>query len=99
MKKRRKPQPDPLKPVRGLSGMLESPQGLFSSPLQIDIEGNREAVVDGCKGVLEYNDCRIRLQTGKMIVQFTGHDLQIRSMTEKQAVIQGYITALEYISI
>ena len=99
MKRKRKPQSSEQTSVGGLSGMLQSPQGLFSNPLQIGIEGNREAVVDGCKGVLEYNENRIRLQTGKMIVQFSGHDLQIRSMTDKQAVVQGYITALEYISI
>lgn len=83
----------------GLAGALDMPPGVFSNGFaQISLSGNREAVVEGCAGVLEYENALIRLSLGKQLVQFTGRDLQIKCMTGDSVIIEGFILGIEFIS-
>ncbi len=79
-----------------LSKTFEMPENVFSGGAQMEILGNREAIVDGCKGVIEYDDEIIRLSTGNMIVCFRGVGLEIKGLTASNAVISGMITAIEF---
>lgn len=65
---------------------------------QIELSGNREAVVDGCQGVLQYEDTVVRVSTGRMIVRFTGSDLCIRTMQQDQVLICGTIASVDFMS-
>lgn len=69
---------------------------VLSGAAQIELNGNQEAVVDGCQGVLQYEDTVIRLSTGRMIVRFTGADLCIRTMQQNQILICGTIASVEF---
>ena len=82
-----------------ITGALDFPPGVFGREFsQISLSGNREAVVEGCCGVLEYENALIRLSLGKMMVQFTGRGLQIKCMTGDSVIIEGYILGIEFIS-
>ena len=63
----------------------------------VELSSDREALVEGCTGILEYDDGLIRLNTKNFILQFTGSNLQIQCMSETGAVIVGQIRSLEYI--
>lgn len=76
--------------------MLELPPGLLGKGSHIELMSNTEAVVDGCRGVLEYDDTVVKLNTGKMIVTFTGRNLIIAAFDREQAVIKGYILSLSF---
>ena len=80
-----------------IDSALELPPGVMGSGAHIEIDGGREAVVDGCKGVLEYEECLIRLNVGTGQVKFTGRKLLIRSLTASQAQIEGDIETLEFL--
>lgn len=80
-----------------LSGMLDIPPSALAGVSQIEIAGNREAVIDGCQGILEYDENTIKLTTGKMSVKFTGRGLQIKVLTRDSAVIDGFISNIEFI--
>lgn len=58
---------------------------------------NREVIFEGCKGVVEYTDQSIKLNTGKFLVAFNGRSMHIKSMTETNIIIVGFITSIEYI--
>ncbi len=62
----------------------------------ISVTGNRNAVVDGCDGIVDYDDEKVILRTGRLTVRISGRDLRLRRLTESSAVIDGLITALEY---
>ena len=64
---------------------------------QIELSGNREALVDGCRSVLQYEDDVIRLSTGRRVVRFQGSDLMIRTMQQNQLLISGTILSIEFI--
>jgi sporulation protein YqfC len=84
--------------LRRLSGMLDLPPSAMSGVPQIELGGNREAVIDGCQGILEYSEDSIKLAAGKLNMLFTGRGLQIKVLTHDSAVIEGFISSIQFIS-
>lgn len=70
---------------------------LVHPAVHIDFTGNQEALVEGCTGVIEYNDHIIRLNTDQFILKFTGRNLQVSCMTEESMIVKGFIVSLEYL--
>lgn len=64
----------------------------------IEFSGNKEAIVEGSKGILEYTTELIRINTGGMIVVFSGRGLNIKCLTTTSIVIKGYIKSVEFVS-
>lgn len=62
----------------------------------IELTGNRFAVVDGCDGIVDYNDEKVVLRTGRLTVTFSGRNLRLKRLTENSAVVEGFISHLEY---
>lgn len=84
---------------RSLFGaLLELPQISITQMSQIELMSNREALVDGCKGVLEYNEEFIRLSLSGMTVRFNGRNLQLRGMSEEGVSITGFLQSIEFIT-
>lgn len=81
-----------------LSRILDIPMSATPGLPQLELAGNREAVVDGCQGILEYDENVIKLTTGKMGIRFTGRDLQVKVLTHDSAVVTGFIKGIEFIS-
>lgn len=77
-----------------LSRNLDLPQDAVSGYAHIELSGNREAIIEGCRGVLEYSDCAIALNTGRQTVRICGCELTVVSMQNGQAVIKGVITSI-----
>lgn len=75
---------------------LDLPQEALAGYAYIEISGNREVIVEGCRGVLEYSDTVVSLNTGKLIVKITGCELTVVSMQNTQAIIRGVIAGVEY---
>lgn len=65
--------------------------------VNMNICGNREVIFEGSRGIVEYNENSIKINTGKYIVAFSGRGLHIRCMNEYSLVIAGFITSIEYI--
>lgn len=83
---------------RLLPEVFDIPGMALSGIAHIEMAENREAVVDGCQGVVEYDESTIKLATGKMVIKFTGRGLQIKTLTHDSAVVSGFITAIEFIT-
>lgn len=79
-----------------LSRALEFPESIAPGMPQIELVGNREAIIEGCTGVLEYDDGVVKLGAGRLTVRFTGRDLQIKCMNGEQTVVVGYILTIEF---
>ena len=79
-----------------ITEIFDIPQAALAGASQMEISGNREAVVDGCLGVLAYDEDMIRLALRGMIATFRGRGLQIRVLTHDSAIVGGYITNIEF---
>ncbi len=62
----------------------------------VQVTGNRRAVVDGCDGIVDYNDEKVILRSGRLTVRFSGRSLRLKRLTENSAVIEGFLTSVEY---
>ncbi len=82
--------------IDSITRNLDLPQDAVSGYAHIEISGNREAIIEGCQGVLEYNDNLIALNTGRLTVRICGCGLTIVSMQNGQAIIKGTITGVDY---
>ena len=56
----------------------------------------RVELVDRCRGILEYNECCIRLCTGPLTVRFTGEGLTMRNFGSLGAVVEGKIKSVDF---
>lgn len=95
-KKNREEKAHPLTAKELMAKALELPQGIVPGNAHIELMGNREAVVEGCKSVLEYDETQICLNTGSGIVRFAGSDLSIRALNGEEASIEGFIATIEF---
>lgn len=85
------------KPSGAVSGVMTELSGKASNNVPyIEFLGNREAVVDGCKGVLEYTESGIALNAGSCVLHFFGQNLTIRAYAESQTEICGEIQSVEF---
>jgi sporulation protein YqfC len=76
---------------------LDLPVDLVAGMVHFDFSGNREVTIEGCRGILEYDENIICVDTGKMTVRFMGRDLELRNFTDHSAVINGYIASVEFL--
>lgn len=65
----------------------------------IDLCSDKEALVDGCLGIIEYNSETVRLNCRNKIVKFSGTDLSIMADTIEHITVSGNILSLEFCSL
>ena len=65
----------------------------------IDFCSNKEALIDGCLGIIEYNSEIVRLNCKNIILKFVGADLSIKAETIEQITVSGNIVSLEFCSL
>ncbi len=82
--------------ARVINENLQVPQTVARGTAYIELSGNYEAIIEGCKGVLEYSDDAIRLNLGKNEVRFFGTELVIKSYFNEQVIIQGNILTIDF---
>ncbi len=71
---------------------------LFADEPKIEMLGNREMIIDGCKGVVEYDEAIIKLSLGEYVLSLSGDNLLINSFDNSVAVISGQICEISFVS-
>ena len=89
-KSRKKEHKDVLKTA------LDIPQVITPGVAHIEMDGNREVAIDGCRGILEYEEDKIKLNTGNLLVSFIGSNLEIKVYSDIQTVVVGDIISIEF---
>lgn len=96
--KRNRKAAEPISQIKSPNALFEISEDLLHKNFHLELNGNREAIVEGCTGILEYNDYSIKLNTAKYVICFMGTDLQIQCMTTTGAVIQGNIHSVQFLN-
>lgn len=78
--------------------MLQFPEMAVLRSVQMEIMGNREATIDGSQGVLEYDETCIKINTGKMVLKFSGRGLTLKCLAGESLAIEGFITSIEFLT-
>ena len=69
---------------------------MFRDEPRIEMTGNREIIIDGCKGVVEYTENNIRLSLGESVMSLSGDNLLIQSFDNDVVIISGQISDIDF---
>lgn len=79
-----------------IASEFQVPVSVLPGVYHIEILGNKEAIIDGCKGVLEYEDNSIKLNLNSKSVRFRGMNLELKAYAIEQVIISGIIISIEF---
>jgi len=80
-----------------MSDVLELPKEIVLNVPKLTMIGNNNLMIENYKGIVEYDNSRIRLNTASGIVRITGEWLSIKEITSEDVMVEGTITSLEFL--
>lgn len=84
--------------VKKFTEEMQLPESAVTDSFRIEFRSNTDVIIEGCRGIVEYEESGISLNLGKMIVRFGGADLEISSFYEEQAILKGTVATMEFSS-
>ena len=84
-----------LKRKKKINDMLEIPKEVYSNTPNFIITGFEEMIIENYKGILEYEDFFVRINTFIGIVNIHGINLKLDKMTEDNLKITGRIETID----
>ena len=75
--------------------ILEIPKEIYTNIPNFIITGFEEMIIENYKGILEYEDYYVRVNTYIGIVNIHGFNLKLEKMTEDNIKIIGKIESIE----
>lgn len=76
-----------------LKGAMED---FFCEKPNIEITDNTSAIVEGCKGVVEYSETVIRISLGSYTVAFVGRGMNLKCISPTSLVVEGFFLNIEF---
>lgn len=82
--------------LRGFTTALDLPKELVFNLPRIVMLSNEEVYIENYKGIVNYTDKEIRLNTNKIPLKITGSSLEIAQITADDVTITGKICTIEF---
>ncbi len=81
--------------ISKIDRLLEMPQEVYSNVPKITITGFNETIIENFKGILEYEDYYIRINTELGIININGFELKLENMTNDDIKVTGKIESID----
>ena len=65
----------------------------------IELFSNKKLIIEGCYGIIEYNENFVRINLSKGEVQIFGSKLEIFNMVSDTITVKGVIDNIEFIGV
>ena len=75
--------------------LLEMPEEVYTDTPKITITGFNEMIIENFKGILEYEDYYIRINTSLGIININGFELKLENMTNDDIKVKGKIESID----
>lgn len=62
----------------------------------IELISNREAIIEGCRGIVEYNDTTATVNCNIFLLTFEGFDICLKSLSDNCISVKGRFTSISY---
>lgn len=79
----------------GIMRLLEVPPG-SAGGVHIELNSNRELLLEGCRNVLEYTGASVRADAPPLNITVTGETLNLRHLSADTLLIEGKITSIAF---
>ena len=80
-----------------MTEMLELPKEVVLNIPKLTMLGNSDLMIQNYKGVFEYEENRIKINTGAGIIKIAGQSLSIKEITSEDIMVIGKIESLEFL--
>lgn len=81
-----------------LAEILELPKDIILDLPKITMVGNLQIYIENHKGILEYTNTRIRINTKNGVLRITGKDMVLKNIITEEIIIIGDIVQIEFIN-
>ncbi len=81
-----------------IENALDLPQGTLSDQPHIEINGRNELIIEGCHGILSYEEDLMELQTGVGMLRINGRQLLIHVLVDGSSKVCGQLLSVEFLS-
>lgn len=81
---------------RKVDKLLELPQEICTNSSKITISGFQEILIENYKGILEYDDVFMKINTYDGIININGNDLKLEKMTEDNIILTGKLDSIDF---
>ena len=81
--------------INKINRMLEIPEEVYSNIPKITLTGFGEMIIENFKGILEYEDFYIRINTSLGIININGYELKLETMTDDDLKVNGKVENIE----
>jgi sporulation protein YqfC len=78
--------------------MLELPKEIVLNMPKLTMLGNGDLIIENYKGIIEYDQDVIRVNTTAGIIKIMGVDIYIKEITAENIMIYGKISSLEFLN-
>ena len=79
-----------------INKMLEMPKEVYTKEPKITVTGFEEMIVENYKGILEYEDFFVKINTYIGNININGFNLKLENMSEDDIKIRGKIESLDF---
>lgn len=84
------------KKINRINEILEFPREIISKVPKITITAFDEVLIENFKGIIEYEDFFVRINTHIGIISINGFNLKLNQMTEDDIFVSGKIDSIEF---
>lgn len=85
--------------LKKINKLLEMPDEIYSNETKITIMGFNQMIIENYKGILEYQDFFVRINTYTGIININGFNLLLNEMTQDDIMVTGKIESIDYESM
>lgn len=82
--------------IKLFSSVMDIPEDPFGKTSRITLIGNKEAIIDGCFGIVEYSECLVKISIGTGCISFIGTDFNIGDYSGTSITVKGNIQNIEF---
>lgn len=79
-----------------ITEMLDMPKEVVLDIPKLTVYSNNQLTIENYNGILEYTDEYIRLKTSVKTIAISGQNLELRTITDIDVLIEGNIGKIEY---
>ena len=83
--------------VKNAAKIFEVPVLAITHEPFIEMHSNRELLLEGCQGILEYNENNVRLSCGKYSINISGKNLNLNNLSQTNIAVSGFFTGIEFL--
>lgn len=79
-----------------ITDTLELPRDIVLDVARVILIGNNQVTVENHKGIIEYSEMLIRVNTGSGILSIGGSNLNIKTIIQEEITITGEIMEIRF---